>query len=110
MGRNRNGLVQGDPAVAQRFERQIKGHHLGQAGGMTRLVGVHLLQHVAGGGIDDDGTVTSRSDLCLRRNYESGCDKDSCGQQPYGQADATARQRDNCLREWHAKLAIYVPF
>ena len=57
MRRDRNGLIEGNPTIAQTLERQIECHHLGENGGVARLIGIHLLQHVSARGIDNNGTV-----------------------------------------------------
>ncbi len=55
--RDRNLFVERDAPVAQRLERHVERHQLGQAGRMARGVGVVFLQHLAAGGVDDDGGV-----------------------------------------------------
>ena len=60
---NRHRRVERDAAVAQRLERHVEGHQLGEAGRMARRVGVVRLQDVAAGGIHHDGAVAVGADL-----------------------------------------------
>ena len=79
------GLVKHNTPVAQRFERKIQGHHFGQAGRMTQLVGVHVFQHIAAGGIDHDGTIPRRPDLRLRRGKDEETRREAGGGQQAAQ-------------------------
>ncbi|CAH2599347.1 protein of unknown function [Rhodovastum atsumiense] len=99
MGRDGHGLVESDPAVAQRLERQVKGHHLGQAGRMAQFIGVHRRQHIAARGLDDDRTVAARPDLSLRGPREQAGRDDQ-----QGQADPCGSGTN-----WHHMVAKFMP-
>ena len=60
------GLV-AEPALLDQLEGQVDGHHLGERGGVARLVGGALVQHAAGVGIDDQHGALGLAAACAAR-------------------------------------------
>ena len=88
-GGYRDRLVQRHAIVAQRLEREIEGHQLGQAGRITLQVGVVLLQHLPGVGVHHE-----RADLAdiLGLSRLCGHGGDASGREDRERAQPTAVQ------------------
>ncbi len=63
VGGNRHQLVEADATVPQRLEQHVDRHHLGQAGGIARLVGGGGRQHLPGRGIHHQRGIPRGADL-----------------------------------------------